>query len=326
MRRYAYLPPILIICAVLGLTAALNLRAKSKRCDDSRLMLGTVVEISAWGSGGVSVEAAVDSAFGEIARIDSLFGDGLIAAAADKDVVTSDEFQHLMDVSQSAYRMTAGMFDPTIGSVSRLWQFGEGALPPPQDSIRSALSSVGLDKYLEAGGAGAVIFDVGGVAKGYAVDLAAERLRGMGVRSAIINAGGDLRLIGRRPDGEPWRIAIRHPRRAGTFIGYLDLDDISVATSGDYEKFFMYDGKRLHHILDPRTGWPGTRSAGVTVVARSACLSDALATGFFVLGHEQGLPAVETWEGIEAVFVYADGESVAVTSGLDGKFGRFEPE
>jgi thiamine biosynthesis lipoprotein len=229
-----------------------------------------------------------------------------------------------MQVSQDAHEMTGRLFDPTIGSVSRLWQFWDGAVPPQADSIRNALSSVGLGRFL-AGGDSALL-DLGGIAKGYAVDRAADRLRSLGIASAIVNAGGDLSLIGKRTDGRPWRIAIRHPRERGAFLGYLDLEDVSVATSGDYEKFFFFDGRRYHHILDPRTGSPGGRCASVTVVTSNTCSGDALATGLFLLGPGQGLRTVEAAEGVDAVFVYADGESIAVSSGLAGRFGRFESE
>jgi thiamine biosynthesis lipoprotein len=326
MRRYRYLPPVLVICAILGLTIVRSLKTRNQQYTDSRIVLGTLVEISVWGTGEVSARAAVDSAFREIAEVESLFGDGMVIGLKDAGVVASDEFNHLMDTSQQAYLMAGGFFDPTIGSVSRLWQFGEGAVPPPEDSIALALSSVGLDHYLETGSSQHVVFDVGGVAKGYAVDRAAGKLRALGFRSAIINAGGDLGLIGKRVDGEPWKIAIRHPRQAGTFIACLDLEDISVATSGDYEKFFLSGGKRFHHILDPHTGRPGSRSTGVTVVTPNACLGDALATGLFLLGHEQGIPVVEAADGIDAVFVYSNGESLAVSSGLAGKFRRYESE
>jgi thiamine biosynthesis lipoprotein len=198
-------------------------------------------------------------------------------------------------------------------------------VPPPDDSTASALRHVGFARYLD-GGAEGFILDLGGVAKGYAVDLAADRLATLGFKSAIINAGGDLRLVGRRHDGKPWRIAIRHPRKPGAFIGYLDLDESSVATSGDYERFFVWGGERFHHILDPRTGLPGRACESVTIVTPVASTGDALATGCFLMGPHEGLALVERSETTEGVFVFADGESVLVSSGLAGRFGRFDAE
>jgi thiamine biosynthesis lipoprotein len=326
MKKYRYLPPLLVICAVLGFTIIRNLAAPADYHSDSAIMMDTLVEVSVWGKGRVPATAAVDSALKAMARIDSVLGDGFVDAGERGGAIGSDEFSRLLDVSRTAYDMTQGLFDPTIGSVSRLWQFWEGAEPPCEDSIKSALAHVGLGVYLSGRDARGTVFDLGGIAKGYAVDLGAETLRRLGFKSAIINAGGDLSLIGKRTDGRPWRIAIRHPRQHDGFIGYLDLEDVCVATSGDYERYFIFDGRRYHHILDPRTGMPGSASSGVTVVASRSCLSDALATGLFLLGPGEGLAVVEAYEGIEAVFVDATGESLAVSSGLTARFGRFEPD
>jgi thiamine biosynthesis lipoprotein len=193
-------------------------------------------------------------------------------------------------------------------------------VPPPPDSIRAGLEHVGLERYLAGTGNRWFIFDVGGIAKGFAVDRAAAKLRSLGFESAIINAGGDLALLGKRPDGKPWRIAIRHPRRSSDFLGYLDLEDVSVATSVDYEQYFIHDGKRYHHILDPATGMPGRRSNSVTVVAQGSCLSDALATGLFLMGPRSGMEAVRSCGRVEAVFAFAEGDSIALSSGLADRF------
>jgi thiamine biosynthesis lipoprotein len=326
MRRYRYLPPVVIVCAILGLVIARNLTTRDQYHSDSAILMDTVVEISTWKTGNVPGHVAVDSALAVVAGLDSLFGDGIVDTRKQGGAVGSDQFVYLIDVSRKVYDITRGRFDPTIGSVSRLWQFWEGAVPPPADSIHAGLAGVGLDRYLSDGETDDFVFDLGGIAKGYAVDLATETLRQLGFTSAIVNAGGDLSLIGTRRDGRPWRIAVRHPRQRDEFVGYLDLEDVCVATSGDYERCFISDGRRYHHILDPRTGMPGYASSSVTVVASQNCMADALATGLFLLGPDDGLPLVEAIKGVDAVFIHADGESVTVSSGLAGKFGRFEPE
>jgi thiamine biosynthesis lipoprotein len=325
MRRYSYVPPIIVICLILGLAVARNLRRGDGSYSDAAIMMGTVVEISVWGDGRMDAAGAVSEAFGEIARVESLFGCGMVSPEAVCAVASSPAFIRLMEVSETVYAGTGGLFDPTIGAVTRLWQYGDGAVPPPADSITTALRHVGFGHYLESGPDG-FILDLGGVAKGYAVDLAADRLTALGFKSAIINAGGDLRLIGRPQDGEPWRIAIRHPRHPGEFVGYLDLDDGAVATSGDYERFFIWQGRRFHHILDPRTGLPGQACESVTIVSPLASTGDALATGCFLMGPHEGLNLVEGLDRTEAVFVFADGESVLVSSGLAGHFGRLDAE
>jgi thiamine biosynthesis lipoprotein len=326
MKKYRYLAPAIIVLAILGITLAKNLRGDLAFYSDSVLMMDTLVEVSVWGKGRVSPEAGADSALAVLARIDRLLGDAFVDTGKDKKVLQSPEFRDILTVSEEVYALSGGLFDPTIGSVSRLWSFGEDARIPEPDSLRQALASVGLARFLAAPDSSRFILDLGGVAKGYAVDLAAAELVDLGFKSAIVSAGGDMRLVGRRPDGKPWRIAIRHPRREGDFIGYLDLMDVAVTTSGDYERCFMLDGKRYHHILDPGTGMPGRASTSVTVVAKNTAICDALATGLFLMGPREGLELAESLDDVDAVFVYADGESLAVTSGLKGKFERARVE
>jgi thiamine biosynthesis lipoprotein len=235
MKSYRLLLPMVVIGAVLGVVALRSLRDTEEPYSDSRVMMDTFVEVTLWGQGRVSPQAAADSAFAAMDRIDSLFRGGLIETSNDSGLVSTSEFRDLLEVSRQVYAATQSEFDPTIGSVSRLWHFWDGARPPEADSLAEALRRVGLERYLDDP-SGSWVLDFGGVAKGYAVDRAASVIASLGFKSAIINAGGDLRLVGRRTDGKPWRIAIRHPRRPGSFIGYLDLEDAAVATSGDYEK------------------------------------------------------------------------------------------
>jgi thiamine biosynthesis lipoprotein len=322
MGRYRFLPPILLVVALLGAVIATNMRTDTDHHADTVIMMDTVVEISVWGDGVVSAQAAVDSALLTIAQVESLFGDGIVNTHADSAVMASPAFVRLVGLSEEVHHLSGGCFDPTIGAVTTLWEFWEGAVPPPADSIAAGLEHVGLERYLAGERDEGLLLDLGGVAKGYAVDQAAATVRRLGFESAIINAGGDLALVGRRPDGEPWRIAIRHPRRKDAFLGRLDLEDAAVATSGDYERYFIYYGRRYHHILDPLTGMPGGRTNSVTVVSGSAGLSDALATGLFLMGPKAGLEAAEALRGVEAVFAYAEGESLALTSGLKTRFAE----
>jgi len=326
MGAYRYLPPILIIALILGVVAIKGLRPETHHHSDSGIMMDTFVEVSVWAPDAGLARSAVDAAIKEVARIDSMFGDGTVKSRSDQALMASDAFAFLIETSRDVNLETEGMFDPTVGALSRLWEFHDTARPPEADSLALALSTVGLSSYLAGEECEERIFDLGGIAKGYAVDLASERIRAMGIESAIINAGGDLKLIGTRTDGEPWRIAIRHPRAAGSFLGYVDVIDAAVATSGDYEKYFIEGDQRYHHIIDPHTGYPGYASNSVTVVATSSCMSDALATGLFLLGPERGLDLVERLEDIEAVFVFADGESVAVSSGLKDNLVRLDAE
>ena len=155
---------------------------------------------------------------------------------------------------------------------------------------------------------------LGGIAKGYGVDRAIAVLRAHGVEPASVDAGGDMKLLGKK-DGELWEIAIKHPRDRERAIAVLRLTNRCVVTSGDYERFFEIDGKRFHHIIDPRTGYPTTGCMSATVVAPNAEYADALATAMCVLGPESGLKLIESLPRVEALLVGMDGE-VAVSSGL----------
>ncbi|MCX7935209.1 MAG: FAD:protein FMN transferase, partial [Planctomycetota bacterium] len=209
------------------------------------------------------------------------------------------------------HRLTEGAFDITVEPLLRLYHYcqGEIAALPPAEEIAAARQRVGSDKILyEREGmrlgfkVDGMAIDLGGLAPGFAVDRAAAALTAVGIRQALVELGGEVRLLGNSPaalaasailsaqpaNGSGWRVAIRHPRQAAEKIAVLTLSDCAVATSGDYEKYFVCQGKRYSHIVDPRTGYPvcdGVVSA--TVIHPSSCLvADALATAFCVLGAE----------------------------------------
>lgn len=332
MRRHNYVIPLAIVVFILILTAVRNRGERVPEYSDSRIMMDTFMEIRIWGEGSVSGDAAVDSAFAVIERIADLLGDGVITAA-ERGVLERPEVDSIMAVSKMAYEVTGGLFDPTIGSVTRLWDFYRGAAPPEADSLKAALRAVGMGAFLarlgspDAARAGAgldYVLDVGGVAKGYALELAADEIRRLGFPAALLNAGGDIKIVGEKPGGGRWRIAIRHPRERDALVGCLEVGPVSVATSGDYERCFVRDRTRYHHILDPRTGMPSRGSVSVTVVGRDAGFCDALATGLFVMHGDRALALAESLPGIEAVFITGEELDVKTTSGISDSFERLE--
>jgi thiamine biosynthesis lipoprotein len=328
MRRYNYAIPLVIVVIILVFTLTRDRAETVPEYSDTRMMMDTFVEIRVWGEGTVSGEACLDSAFAALSAIDSLLGDGLITCE-ERSVLAEAESESVMAIGAEAWRITRGLFDPTIGAVSRLWEFYPGARPPQPDDLAAGLAFVGLENY-PAPGAPATgeesgyVLDIGGVAKGYALDLAAEKIRRLGFQAAIVNAGGDIKILGDKPGEGPWRIAVRHPRRRHEFLGCLNLGPVSVATSGDYERSFTFDGKTYHHILDPRDGMPSGRSVSVTVIGPDAGLCDALATGLFVLGAPEAVALAESLPGIEAVFVFGEDLEVVTTSGIADSFERLE--
>jgi thiamine biosynthesis lipoprotein len=324
MKRYSFAIPLAVVAVLVVFTLLRQGGEDVPEYRDSRLMMDTFVEIRLWGEGDVPGEAALDSAFAAMAHIDRLLGDGLITAR-DSAAFDAPAVDSIMAVSALAWRLTGGEFDPTIGAVSRLWEFYPDSAPPDADSLKAGLKAVGFGRYLAAsrspgGDIGPYVLDIGGVAKGYAVDLAARVIERLGFPAALINAGGDIRLVGHKPGGGPWRIAVRHPRKQNEFIGCLEVGPVSIATSGDYERCFTYEGVRYHHILDPADGMPARGAISVTVIGRDAGLCDALATGLFVLGGRRALALAESLPGIEAVVVPDEACEALVTTGAADAF------
>ena len=198
-------------------------------------------------------------------------------------------------------------FNPAMGGLLDLWGYhddGQPSQPPEKKSIDNYLkqapdlATLEINEGQVRSDNSAIQFDLGGFAKGYGIDRAIEHLKAMGIENAIVNAGGDLKVIGRRHD-RSWRIGIRNPRKAG-IMASLDVNDgESVFTSGDYERYFMHEGKRYHHILDPRTGYPASEFISVTIITQdniqditqNAALADAAATALFVAG-------IKDWEKV----------------------------
>ncbi|NOZ37926.1 MAG: FAD:protein FMN transferase [Gammaproteobacteria bacterium] len=191
-------------------------------------------------------------------------------------------------------RISNNLFNPAIGKLIALWGYHQDDAPkgppPPKKDIEKLLaqhprmSDIEIDGLRMRSRNPAVQLDFGGMAKGFAIDQIINYLRSQGVHDAIINAGGDLKVIGSHGD-RPWRIGIRHPRKKGEVLAALDVSDgESVFTSGDYERYYDYKGRRYDHIIDPRTGYPTDQSTSVTVILGDAATADAAATALFVAG------------------------------------------
>jgi thiamine biosynthesis lipoprotein len=226
-----------------------------------------------------------------------------------KPLVVSKDLFEVMSIAKQIYEQTNGAFDPTVGPLVNLWGFGpnytDQVIPPPE-SIAEHLSAVGLNHLLLDKQAGTVTrlsnihLDLSAVAKGYAVDEVAELLASHGIESYLVEVGGELRLKGLKANGERWRIAIEKPysgqgaEQEDAVQEVLALENVAVATSGDYRNYFEQEGKRYSHTIDPRTGYPIDHNlASVTVIAQTAARADALATAMMVLGPEGALKLAE---------------------------------
>lgn len=203
-----------------------------------------------------------------------------------REDLSSKTVIELFGLARRLHADSAGYFDISIGPLTRLWGFSDKSfrLPEPWE-IKAALLLIGQAAIQEESGflvlAPGMHLDWGGLAKGWAVDLAASALRDLGISRGFINAGGDLFCWGKNPEGAAWRVGIQHPRRRA-YLGILSLSDVSVATSGDYQRYFEKDGVRYHHLLDPRTGYPARGKQSVTVIGPRAALCDGLSTALFV--------------------------------------------
>jgi FAD:protein FMN transferase len=214
-----------------------------------------------------------------------------------------------------------GAFDITYDSVGYLYDFRERKRPTDNE-ISAHLGAVDYRHVVLDAKARSVRFGVpgvrinlGGIAKGYTVEHAAELLRKQGVQHALLNAGGDTRVIGDRR-GQPWIVGIRHPRQAGEVVTRLPIVDEAISTAGDYERFFEENGRRYHHIINPSTGRPTEGILTVTVIGPDGTLTDGLDTAIFVLGVEEGLEMIKSYPDYETIIVDASGK-VFYSSGLE---------
>lgn len=238
------------------------------------------------------------------------------ALAAGGPVEVDAALLALLRRAQEIARASDGYFDPGIGALVELWGFNstlaEERSPPPAAAIEAARAAGGIaaleiDATQVRSRSQGLEIDLGGIAKGAAIERAVTILESHGVHNALVNAGGDLLAIGRAPGARAWRVGIRHSRDDGT-IGTIDLGEHEAAfTSGDYERYYERDGQRLHHLLDPTTGRPATHTQALTVLADDPVLADAAATALFVAGPEHWRDIADRL-GIDAVLrVDADG-------------------
>jgi thiamine biosynthesis lipoprotein len=261
----------------------------------------TVCELQLYCSAPAFAEArdVIDKEFREVSR---LFSPGSRDYAAPR-------VRALFTQAQGVFLRSRGCFDISVGALSRLWGFHseDRRLPEPEE-IQEALRFVGLDKIgirpdrLEV--PEGMELDWGAIAKGYGIDLAARALIDLGVQRGFINAGGDIFCWGTNPRGQPWQVGIKHPRGGG-FLGVLSLTGQGAATTGDYQRFFMQDGVRYHHVFDPRTGRPARGKQSVTVAGPEASLCDALSTALFVSGSPEEI--MQGYPEYGAFLVDADG-------------------
>lgn len=306
---------------------------------DTFFAMGTFVTHSAY---GMRAKRALSRAKAETLRLERLFSrflpsseiGRLNACAGTESVCLSPETWDLLSFAVEMSRLSGGCFDITVGPLTRLWSAHLSGKPIPEAAeLQAAAALVGCQFLrLDAAGKTARLakpgqsVDLGGIGKGYAADRIAEVFRNHGIACALTNFGGNVAAVGARPDGSPWRIGIRHPRRPDCLLGAVEVADRSVVTSGDDQRCRLdAQGRRYHHIVDPATGRPSEAGlVSVTVIAPSSTTADALSTCLFLSGPEKGKALLVKFPGIQAILVDAE-STVHMTQGLRESFHPAEP-
>lgn len=287
---------------------------------DSQPIMGTNIHVEFWHEDPAAARDALAAVIDEMHRIDELMSpfresselSAINRGAGAGPVAVSAELLALLERSAEVSRMTDGAFDITYASAGRFYDYRKG-VRPDEAQLTAAVQAIDY-RYVQIDReAGTVRFahpevyvDLGGIAKGHAVDRGIELLRARGIDQAMIAAGGDSRIIGDRR-GQPWTVGVQDPRKPGTMAVLLPLEDTAVSTSGDYERFFERDGVRYHHIIDPTTGDSAREVRSVTILGPEATLTDALSTSVFVLGVRAGLTLIDSLDGIDAIIIDGDG-------------------
>ena len=318
----------LSVLLVMVATSLFSRPSRAEWVGDAEAHMGTEVSVYLWHDDAEQARRAVEAIFAEMARIDQHMStykeesrmSEINRDAAMRPVVAGDELFGLVERALDISVLTRGAFDITYDSVGRHYDFREGRRPDA-DTISEELPLIdyrfveldrdeGTIRFAREG----VRINLGGIAKGYAVERGVAIARQHGVRYARVTAGGDTRLLGDRR-GVPWMVGVQNPRNADDVAVTIPLQDEAISTSGDYERYFDEDGERYHHIIVPSTGTPAGEVHSVTIIGPDAVITDALSTSVFVMGVDQGLKLIAALPDYEGIVIDAAGE-MFYSSGL----------
>jgi thiamine biosynthesis lipoprotein len=295
---------------------------------DARGIMGTNIEVELWDTDVIHAKGCIEEVMGEMERINQDMSPYIKTSelyqinehAADAPVKISEEMFDLIKRSFYFSEISHGAFDITFASIGYRYDYRKH-IKPSDTQIKAALPEINyrhikLDDnkhtiYFDMHG---VRIDLGGIAKGHAVDRSIDILRRCGITEAMVTAGGDSRIIGDH-NGRPWMIGIKDPRNKKTSVVAIPLSNTAVSTSGDYERYFIKDGVRYHHIINPKTGKSVHSTRSVTILAADATTTDGLSTTIFVMGPKDGMALVERLKDIDAVIIDNKGK-ISYSSGL----------
>lgn len=305
-----------------------------KPAEGELYLMGTTIQQKVYGPEAEKAIAETGTRIKEIEGLMTINMPGgdinrLNEAAGKDEVVLSPETVNILDTAKRYAALSDGAFDVTVGPLVKAWGvFTDHPRIPPQDEINKLMKLVDYRKLtidrakstarLDLPGQ---VVDLGGIAKGYAGDQAIKIYKSHNIKSAYINLGGNVVVLGSKPDGSPWRIGIQNPRAAnGLYIGIVNVKDKAVVTSGDYERYFERNNIRYHHIIDTKTGYPADSGLmSSTIITDVSMDADALSTATFVLGLDKGMKLVKDLKGVEAIFITKD-KKIYVTEGLKNSF------
>jgi len=308
------------------LLATLPVRAEWFSRDEA--IMGTAVRVELWHENAKAARAAMAAVIEEMRRVDRVMSpykedselSRINREAARAPVSISREMAAIIARAIEFSKLSDGAFDITFSSVGYLYDYRRH-IHPSDAEIARALPGINYRHLVLDGKHHTLHFaregvriDLGGIAKGWAVDRSIEILKKHGITHALVNAGGDTRVLGDKR-GRPWKVGIRDPRRRDGVVAVVPLADKAFSTSGDYERFFVEDGVRYHHIINPKTGKSATGVRSVTVIADDATTTEGLTKSVFIKGPKEGLRLIETLTGVEAIVIDAEG-AMHVSAGL----------
>ena len=297
-------------------------------------LLGSPFEITVVAKDSVQGNLFSDLAIAEVKRIENLISDWIPTSQISKvnqnagvsPVKVDKEVYDLVDRATKISKLTSGAFDISYASMDKIWKF-DGSMKemPTEEAIRKSVEKVGYQNII-LNSKDTTIFlknkgmklGLGGIGQGYIADKIKALLQEKGCNSGLVNVSGDINTWGKQPNGNTWTVGIVNPMNKNKVFATFPLDDSAVETSGSYEKYVTFNGKRYSHIIDPRTGYPASGIISVSVFAKQTELADALATGIFVMGVEVGLDLVNQLKGIECIIVDDKG-GIHVSKNIDIK-------
>lgn len=324
-KKYLLIISFLVITLVF-LTACTD-QNKLPKAEDSAFLMDTLVQMRAHGE---KAETAVEESMKRIREIENLMSKTIETSDIyklnnnpEKELELDSESMKVLNKAEEYAEMTAGDFDPTIGALVELWGIGtKEAAVPSESELKSALARTGY-QYLQLYEESAVItkpgvkLDLGGIAKGYAAEEVKKVVEKYDIEHAFVNLGGNVLVIGDKVDGSPWKIGIQDPREGrGNVMAIVDAVDLTIVTSGNYERYFEEDGKLYHHIIDPKTGYPAENNLlSVSIISENSFDADALSTAVYVMGLKKGMNFIKNMEDIDVMFITEDLD-VYLSSGL----------